>query len=90
MSSVVDKNKRPVTLTGRQKDILYNNAKRLRAELQDTMCTRRECENPTDHNVRKMAYGEMANAHKTKLYRQSMEAIGADPKDCSTERLRRI
>lgn len=76
-------------LTAYQKNKLYKEAKNIREQLPDTLCTKSECWHPIDKNVKKMIHNEMKNP-KIQQYQVAMRAIGADPKDCGTERLRRI
>jgi hypothetical protein len=76
-------------LTPYQKNKLYKEAKQIREQLPDQLCTKSECWNPIDKNVQKMIHGEMKNP-KLKQYQVAMRAIGADPKDCETEQLRRV
>ena len=51
------------------------------------MCTKSECWNPNKENVDKMVR-EMCNP-KVTAYKLAMQAIGAEPKDCNPEVLRR-
>jgi hypothetical protein len=86
---VVDKQNNPTNLTSYQKNSLYKKAKQLKAELSDVLCTHTECDIPNERNVKKMLYSEFKNKKKVEEYRDCMKAIGADPKEISTERLRR-
>ena len=70
------------------KKINIHNEISLREELKYDLCTKDECRNPTDRNVKKMIINELKNP-KTRAYQMAMKVIGADPKECSTERLRR-
>ena len=70
------------------KNKIYKQAKQLASELRHDLCTKSECWNPTDRNIKKMIHNELQNP-KTRAYQMAMKAIGADPKDCSTEMLRR-
>ena len=53
------------------------------------LCTVRETKEPTDKNVNKMIHSEFALKGKIDKFKQSMKAIGADPKDYNVEKLRR-
>jgi len=75
-------------VTFRHKNKIYRQVKQLKEELKGALCTKEECRNPTDRNIQKMIHNELKNP-KTRAYQMAMRAIGADPKDCSTERLRR-
>lgn len=86
---IVDAHKNPTNLTSYQKNSLYKKAKQIRAELGDILCTRAECRVPNERNVKKMIYSEFKHKEKIKEYRNCMQAINADPKEISTERLRR-
>lgn len=83
-----DDGKRINKVTSYHKNKIYKQVKQLGEDLRGTLCTRSECWNPTDRNVQKMLYNELKNP-KTRAYEMAMKAIGADPKECSTERLRR-
>ena len=85
---VVNKKGEYIKLTDRQKNEIYHKAKKLQGQVKDKLCTRNECWSPTDSNVRKMGL-EMKNAPTVQLFKKHMQAIGADPKDYSTERMRR-
>jgi len=87
--TLVDENGKKIEkVTFRHKNMVYKQAKELREELRHDLCTKDECRNPTDRNVKKMIVNELKNP-KTRAYQMAMKAIGADPEDCSTERLRR-
>ena len=75
-------------LTIYHKNKIYKQAKELKESLRSDMCTKSECWNPTDRNVQKMLKNELQNPH-TRAYKMAMQVIGADPKDCDLERLRR-
>jgi hypothetical protein len=86
---VVDKRGNEIGLTSYQKNEIYRKAKELKATLPDKMCTKRECDNATPENVNKMLNSEFKASQQMDYYRKSMEAIGADKKDCDIEKLRR-
>jgi hypothetical protein len=86
---IVDPHGKDIKLTDRQKNEIYRKARELKEKLRDGMCTKNECWNPSEKNVNKMLKSEFKQAPQVELYRKSMQAIGADPKDISTERLRR-
>jgi hypothetical protein len=88
-TQLVDGHKNPTKLSSWQKNSLYKKAKQIRAELGDILCTREECRVPNERNVRKMILSEFKHKKKVEEYRNCMTAIGADPKERSTERLRR-
>jgi len=88
ISLIDDDGKKINKVTTYHKNKIYKQVKQLREELRGTLCTKSECWNPTDRNVQKMLYNELKNP-KTRAYEMAMKAIGADPKDCSTESLRR-
>lgn len=85
----VDKNKNPTSLSSYQKNSLYKKARQLKEQLGDILCTKNECNIPNERNVKKMLYSEFKHKDKIEEYRNCMKAINADPKDISTERLRR-
>lgn len=66
---------------------IYKQVKALREDLKSELCTKSECWNPIDKNVQKMVR-ELKNP-RVQSFKLAMKAIGADPKDCDTERLRR-
>lgn len=86
---IVNERKEPIKLTSYQKNEIYRNAKKLSEQLKDKMCSKRECEHPTQQNVRKMLLSEFKAKNDIEKFKNSMRAIGADLKDCSSERLRR-
>lgn len=86
---IVDRNGRPITLTSAQKNEIYRNAKRIKEQLSDKMCTRNECARATPENVNKMLNSEFKSSKQMDVYVKSMQAIGADPKDADVERIRR-
>lgn len=79
----------PIKLTSNQKNMLYRKSKELKIKLKDRLCTNRECEKPTERNVNKMLNSEFTIKKDIGAYTKMMGNIGADPKDCSTEKLRR-
>lgn len=85
----VDMQGNPIKLTGKQKDVIYKKAKELKSKISSGLCTHRELHDPTSHNVNKMLHSEMKLNKTNREFKDHMEAIGADPKDYSTERLRR-
>lgn len=89
MAQVVDKQGRPITLTSYQKNEIYRKAKSMKESLSDKMCTRQECSKATPERVNKMLNSEFKASQQMDVYRKSMQAIGADPRDCDVERLRR-
>jgi len=76
-------------LSSRQKNVLYSNAKKLREKIKDGLCKKDECKNPTDYNVRKMIGSEFTLKKDIETFKNSMKALGADPKEYNMERLRR-
>lgn len=86
---IVDRQGREVKLTTSQKNQIYRNAKNLGEALRDKMCTKRECSKATPERVNKMLNSEFRSGQQMETYKKSMQAIGADPKDCDVERLRR-
>jgi len=85
----VDPHGTPIKLSDRQKDVLYKKAQKLRERIQDNICNKRELHDPSRRNVNKMLYGEMKSNKIIGAYKDHMEAIGADPKDYSIEKMRR-
>jgi len=87
--TVVDDSGQPVTiLTPHNKNKMYAQAKALKEDIRNSLCTKSECWNPTEKNVKRMIHNEMKNP-KVQAYKMAMQAIGADPKDCAVEGLRR-
>ncbi len=85
---VDDGGKRIDVLLPRHKNRLYAQARALKEGLRDSLCTRSECWNPVEKNIKKMIHNEMKNP-KVQAFKMAMQAIGADPKDCNVESLRR-
>ena len=86
---IVDRNGNPQTLSSYQKNKIYQRARELQNEIYEGMCTKDECWNPTDYNCEKMIRKEFPLKDKIAEYKRCMKAIGADPKDLDTEKLRR-
>ena len=87
--TVLDDNGKKIDkITVYHKNKIYKQAKELRENLHNNMCTKSECWNPTDRNIQKMIKNELKNPH-TRAYKMAMQAIGADPKDYDVEKLRR-
>ena len=82
-------NGKPVALNSNIKNRLYKRAKELKEDIRNGMCTKDECWNPTEVNIKKMINKEFLMCGKINAYRKAMETIGADPRDCETERLRK-
>lgn len=83
-----DDGKKIDKVTFHHKNKIYKQAKQMKEDLKHVLCTKDECRDPTDRNVQKMLKNELQNPH-TRAYKMAMQAIGADPKDCEVERLRR-
>jgi hypothetical protein len=86
---IVDKFNNPTKLSSQQKNELYRKARDLKEQIAKGMCSIRETKQPTEKNINKMLNSEFKLGNKMIEFRKSMEAIGADPKDYETERLRR-
>lgn len=87
--TLIDDDGKPINrVTSFHKNKIYKQAKQLKEDLRDTLCTKSECWEPNDRNVQKMIHNELKNS-RTRAYKMAMQAIGADPKDCDTEKLRR-
>lgn len=87
---VVDAKGNRQILSSYQKNELYRKARDLKEEITKGMCSIRETKQPTEKNVNKMLNSEFKLGSKMNEFRKSMEAIGADPKEYSTEKLRRV
>ena len=85
----VDPQGRPVKLSTYMKNKMYKHCKNMVNDIKDSMCTKNECNNPSERNVEKMINKEFATKNQRDLYRRMMGNIGADPKDCGTEKFRR-
>lgn len=91
MPKIVDTKGNEITLTPHQKNQMYHKAKELRERIKGDLLTKSEHWNPSKENVDKYLKKEGsrdANAAR-EMYKKTMEAIGADPRDISTERLRK-
>ena len=88
-TQIVDKHGRPQKLTSYQKNKIYERARELKAELKEKMLTHNECWNDSDHNVKNMVRREFPLKDKIAEYKRCMKAIGADPNDIDTEKIRR-
>ena len=88
--NVVDAKGNRQILSSYQKNELYRKARELKEQIAKGMCSIRETKQPTEKNIKKMLNSEFKLGNKMNEFRKSMEAIGADPKDYSTEKLRRV
>ena len=86
---IIGKAGNQVNLSAHQKNAIYQKAQEMKEQIRGSLCTREELNKPTDRNVNKMIHSEMANTKKVELFKKHMQAIGADPRDYSVERLRR-
>lgn len=86
---VVDSKGRPVKLSEQQKSTLYGRAKELKEEIKSGLCTKDECFNPTENNVKKMLNSEFKLRPKVEVYNKIMRMLGADPREVNIETLRR-
>ena len=86
---VVDRHGEPIRLTTYQKNALYRQAKAIKAEMQEKMCTRRETHKTDERTVNKMYHSEFARHDKMKYYHQAMTAIGADTRERDLNNYRR-
>ena len=86
--TLIDDNGKKINkVTAYHKNKIYRQAKELRGRLRDSMCTKSECWKPNKENVNKMI-GEMRNPRVT-AYKLAMQVVGAEPKDCNPELLRK-
>jgi len=88
-NAIVDTKGNPIKLSPRQKNEIYRKAKEMREKIKDSLLTKSECWNPSDKNVQKMLKREFPMGQMVDSFRNHMRAIGADPRDISTERMRR-
>lgn len=86
---VVDQKGNETKLSDYQKTKLYDQAKKLRSEIEGSLCSKEECRTPTDQSVRKMIHSEFKAKEKVEEFKKVMKAIGADPRDYNVERFRR-
>ena len=86
---VVNKQGEHYNLSSYQKNGIYRLARDLRDNIKDSLCSKSECREPTDHNVKKMILSEFKAKKKIREFKDRMKAIGADEKDYCIDRLRR-
>jgi len=86
---IVDERGNECKLTSRQKNALYKQAKELKAKIKGSLCTRDECWDPNERNVKKMINSEFKVSDKIDYFTKAMKAVGADAKDYDIERMRR-
>ena len=86
---VKDKHGNKIKLNSRQKNVLYKQAREIKAGLPNSMCTRSETHRTDDHVVSKMLRSEFKEKGNIEKFQKIMKSLGADPKECNTERLRR-
>lgn len=87
--TVVNRHGEPVKLSTYQKNALYRQAKAIREDMQDRMCTRYETHRTDERTVRKMSESEFARHDKMKYYNQAMKALGADTRETDLNNYRR-
>ena len=77
-------------LTARDANPLYARAKILKEQIRSALLSQAEMENATDKNVNKYikTEGTIEHTKRVEEFRRIMTAIGADPTDISTEKLR--
>lgn len=85
----IDKCGREIRPNSFIKNKMWHEAKQLREEIRDGMCTKTECWRPDERNVNKMIRREFPLKDKVERYKKFMRALGPDEKDLNTERLRR-
>ena len=76
-------------LTQSQRNALYRQAKELKREIKDNICTRQETQVPSRENVRKFIGTDVRMKRKIKYFKDCLKAQGADKKDYDVEKLRR-
>lgn len=86
---VVNKQGEHYNLSSYQKNEIYRMARDLRDNIKDSLCSKSECRNPTDHNIKKMLLSEFKAKKQIREFKNRMKTIGADPGDYSVDRLRR-
>ena len=77
-------------LTAREANPLYARAKILKEQIRSALLSQAEMENATDKNVNKFikTEGTIEHTNKVEEFKRIMTAIGADPTDISTEKMR--
>jgi hypothetical protein len=86
---IVDARGNRINLSTIQKNALYADAKRLKENIKDKLCSRDECNTPNDRNVNKMLRSEFTVKGQIEGFKKRMQAIGADPKEYDINRFRR-
>lgn len=78
-------------LTAREANPLYARARLLKEQIRSALLTQVELDNATDRNVNKFinTEGSIEHVKRVEEFRRIMTAIGADPSDISTEKLRK-
>ena len=87
--TIKDKNGRTTSLSNYQKNALYSQAKDLREKISRGMLTKTEAWRADSHDCHLMKNREWSLKEDMTKYNKIMRALGADPKECSTEELRR-
>ena len=77
-------------LTARDANPLYARAKILKEQIRSALLSQAELDKATDQNVKKFIHteGSIEHVNRVNEFRRIMTAIGADPTDISTERMR--
>lgn len=86
---IVNRHGTPITLSTKQKNAFYRQAKSIRETLPDRMVSRNETHHTEGHAIKKMIGSEFKAHGQIKYMKECMKAIGADPRDYDAERLRR-
>ena len=78
-------------LTARDANPLYARTKLLKEQIRSALLTQAELEKATEKNINKFIHteGSVGHTQKVQEYKNIMTAIGADPNDISTERIRK-
>jgi hypothetical protein len=91
MPTIVNERGQEITLSTRQKNAIYHQAKSLREDIKHGMLTKSELWDASESNIRKHLRTESDPrfVEKAELWKKQMSAIGAEPNDISTERMRK-
>lgn len=84
---VVNTKGEKIKLNDGQKNAIYKESLYLKEKIKGSLCTKDECDHPTEHNIRKMQK-EMAMSGLVERHRNSLKVVGADPSEYNYDSMR--
>ncbi len=88
-TKIVNRDGREIKLTVQQQNALYRQAKEIRSKLPDQLVSKNDTHKTEGDAIKKMLGSEFKQHGNIEYMKKAMKAIGADPRDYDTERMRR-